>query len=198
MRLEIGFMLLAGVLVYLFFYRTHAKNLLNGLFQYKKYAQFAGVLFALLCLYLTMKHKPHNAQELFHYANNIIQGLPLNRQTTAMFPALFDLTLPGVLNQTNQQGHTLPGWNPQSPSPSPSPPYPHSGGKATKRSVSETRKKYVASGQGWKCGKCRQALTHLFEVDHIVRLQHGGTNDVDNLVALCPNCHREKTAMENM
>jgi len=29
-------------------------------------------------------------------------------------------------------------------------------------------------------------------------LQHGGSNHVDNLVALCPNCHREKTALESM
>jgi 5-methylcytosine-specific restriction endonuclease McrA len=73
-----------------------------------------------------------------------------------------------------------------------------SGGKSTKRSVSETKKKYVASNQGWKCGDCNQQLNAWFEVDHIKRLEYGGTNEVSNLVALCRDCHGKKTAMENM
>ena len=70
--------------------------------------------------------------------------------------------------------------------------------KGTKRSVGETKKKYVASKQSWKCGDCQEELTAWFEVDHTVRLEDGGGNDVDNLVALCRNCHGKKTAFENM
>jgi 5-methylcytosine-specific restriction protein A len=73
-----------------------------------------------------------------------------------------------------------------------------SGKNSTSRSVSETKKKYVASQQGWKCKKCQQSLTAWFEVDHEIRLEHGGSNEVDNLAALCRNCHGEKTAMENI
>ena len=73
-----------------------------------------------------------------------------------------------------------------------------SGPKATKRSVSETKKKYVASMQDWKCGQCNNKLSHTFEIDHKIRLEHGGGNDATNLVALCRECHGEKTAMENM
>jgi hypothetical protein len=73
-----------------------------------------------------------------------------------------------------------------------------SGKKATKRSVSETKKKFVASQQNWKCGDCQNQLTAWFEVDHIERLEYGGGNDVGNLVALCRECHGKKTAMENM
>ena len=73
-----------------------------------------------------------------------------------------------------------------------------SGKTSTKRSVSETKKKYVASQQGWKCGKCHQQLPAWFEVDHTIRLEYGGTNEVNNLVALCRECHGQKTAMENM
>jgi hypothetical protein len=72
------------------------------------------------------------------------------------------------------------------------------GGGGVKRSVSETKKKYVASMQDWKCGHCKQRLNHTFEVDHKLRLEHGGSNDVENLIALCRNCHGEKTAAENM
>lgn len=70
--------------------------------------------------------------------------------------------------------------------------------KATKRSVSETKKKYVAAQQGWKCGHCHKQLPAWFEVDHKIRLEHGGSNHIDNLVALCRDCHGEKTAIENL
>lgn len=73
-----------------------------------------------------------------------------------------------------------------------------SGKKATKRSVSETKKKYVASQQSWRCGNCQKQLTAWFEVDHKVRLEYGGSNHIDNLVALCRECHGEKTTMENL
>lgn len=67
-----------------------------------------------------------------------------------------------------------------------------------KRSVSETKKKFVASQQNWKCGHCRKQLDHTFEVDHIRDLQHGGDNSVQNLVALCRNCHGRKTSMSKL
>jgi 5-methylcytosine-specific restriction endonuclease McrA len=74
----------------------------------------------------------------------------------------------------------------------------NSGKGGTKRSVSETKKKYVASQQDWKCGNCKSQLDHTFEIDHRLRLEYGGGNDVQNLVALCRNCHGKKTASENM
>jgi 5-methylcytosine-specific restriction endonuclease McrA len=70
--------------------------------------------------------------------------------------------------------------------------------RRVKRSVSETKKKFVASRQGWKCGDCQQQLNAWFEVDHKVRLEYGGSNHIDNLVALCRDCHGEKTSMENL
>ena len=73
-----------------------------------------------------------------------------------------------------------------------------SGKNGTKRSVSETKKKYVAAQQEWKCGHCESQLDHTFEIDHKVRLEYGGGNDVQNLIALCRNCHGKKTASENM
>ena len=74
----------------------------------------------------------------------------------------------------------------------------NSGKKTTKRSVSETKKKFVASNQNWKCGKCGTQLPAWFEVDHKIRLDQGGDNHVDNLVALCRSCHGQKTTMENL
>jgi len=68
----------------------------------------------------------------------------------------------------------------------------------SKRCVSESKKKYIAAQQGWKCKECGLVLPATYEVDHIVRLQHGGSNEIENLQALCPSCHRNKTMMETM
>lgn len=74
-----------------------------------------------------------------------------------------------------------------------------SGKEATgKRSVSETKKKYVAASQKWKCASCGNMLSAWFEVDHIQRVEHGGTNNHNNLVALCRECHGRKTSFENL
>ena len=73
-----------------------------------------------------------------------------------------------------------------------------SGKTGTKRCVSETKKKFVASQQSWNCGHCQRQLPAWFEVDHKIRLDNGGSNHVDNLVALCRDCHGKKTAMENL
>jgi hypothetical protein len=74
----------------------------------------------------------------------------------------------------------------------------NNGTKNVKRSVSETKKKYVAAQQGWNCGGCKKQLPAWFEVDHKIRLDNGGSNNVDNLVALCRDCHGKKTAFENL
>jgi hypothetical protein len=73
-----------------------------------------------------------------------------------------------------------------------------SGRGTTKRSVSETKKKFVAASQNWLCGDCRVQLPAWFEVDHVIALHNGGTNEVNNLVALCRDCHGKKTAMDRL
>lgn len=36
-----------------------------------------------------------------------------------------------------------------------------------------------------------------YDIDHVLALADGGSNDISNLQALCPSCHRVKTAREN-
>jgi hypothetical protein len=67
-----------------------------------------------------------------------------------------------------------------------------------KRNVTGLMKKKVAAGQAWKCGKCAAMLDETYEVDHKVALFQGGSNDMSNLVALCPHCHRSKTVDERI
>lgn len=49
------------------------------------------------------------------------------------------------------------------------------------------------------CEHClkENRITSATEVDHIIPLRHGGTNDISNLQALCKPCHSRKTAREN-
>lgn len=74
----------------------------------------------------------------------------------------------------------------------------YSGTTKEKRNVTNLMKKKVAADQKWICGNCQTTLDETFEVDHRVALFQGGTNDMSNLVALCPNCHRKKTMAERL
>ena len=66
------------------------------------------------------------------------------------------------------------------------------------RNVPESVKKYVASNQYWKCKGCKNLLDETYEIDHILALEDNGTNDLENLQALCRNCHGKKTARNNI
>tara|TARA_Y200000002_G_scaffold370292_1_gene365589 strand:- start:463 stop:1068 length:606 start_codon:yes stop_codon:yes gene_type:complete len=70
--------------------------------------------------------------------------------------------------------------------------------KKVKRNVSESKKKYIASNQKWRCAHCNNLLDNTYEVDHIIALYKGGNNDLSNLEALCRNCHGVKTFKEKM
>jgi hypothetical protein len=121
--------------------------------------------------------------------------MPLDKSSMSIISPIFDFTgtKTGFMEEINSNINS--GYNPIIP---PNPNGINSSRKATKRSVSETKKKYVAYMQDWKCSGCGCKLTHTFEIDHKIRLEHGGGNDVSNLVALCRECHGQKTAMENM
>jgi 5-methylcytosine-specific restriction endonuclease McrA len=66
------------------------------------------------------------------------------------------------------------------------------------RKVSDQLKKIVASQQRWNCRKCKNILDATYEVDHIIALEDGGNNDIQNLQALCRNCHGKKTMEDNI
>jgi hypothetical protein len=145
-------------------------------------------------LYLLLKRNPGQSKKMLLYTNNLIKYMPIDKSTVDMISPIFDFTSKTDNNfMSEMNGIQNPGTNPSIKQR-----LQLSGQKATKRSVSETKKKYVASIQDWKCGHCNNKLTHTFEIDHKVRLEHGGGNEPDNLVALCRECHGQKTASENM
>ena len=65
-----------------------------------------------------------------------------------------------------------------------------------KRNVSELSKKIVASRQKWRCKKCKELLDFTYEIDHVVPLYKGGSNELNNLRALCRNCHGRITLLD--
>jgi len=161
--------------------------------SWKKYYQMAFVGFLGLSVYFLLKHNPAKGKNMLLYANNMVKYMPISKSSVDMFSPIADLTSSyfddsGVVKDlTSQLGGNLSERR-----------ILDSGKNTNKRSVSETKKKYVASQQQWKCGNCNNQLNAWFEVDHKIRLEHGGSNEVTNLVALCRECHGRKTSMENM
>jgi hypothetical protein len=66
------------------------------------------------------------------------------------------------------------------------------------RHVTPLSKKIVASNQKWLCGNCKRTLDFTYEIDHIVPLFKGGSNEYNNLIALCRECHGRKTILERV
>jgi 5-methylcytosine-specific restriction endonuclease McrA len=56
----------------------------------------------------------------------------------------------------------------------------------------------ICTKQNGHCKGCDQVLGDFFQLDHIVALRFGGTNDESNLQALCGQCHNEKSALESI
>lgn len=188
----------------LFIYNTFYDNKLGKWFRnYKKYIQIAGILFTAYSLYIMIRFKPKDTRNMVLYANQALKQFPIDKSAMHMLSPVFDFTTSDFMNGLNQNMYG-DAYKPNIyPSPVTPPyhsqqPHPAKKVKTTKRSVSETKKKYVAYMQDWKCAACASKLTHTFEVDHRLRLDNGGSNDVSNLMALCRECHGQKTASENM
>ena len=201
MRLELYIILIAGfVIANIYTDGKYTKMLMAG----KKYYQMAGVAFGALMIYILFKRNPLRAQQIVSTSNDYLKYLPIDRNTSNMISPILDFTSKQTF--ANNQMNSLDGGNYNNPiiaMPNPTQQNAEnrimqSGKKSTKRSVSETKKKFVASRQDWNCGDCKSRLNAWFEVDHKIALEHGGSNHVDNLLALCRECHGKKTAMENL
>jgi hypothetical protein len=175
---------------------------------YKKYYQMGGVVLGALVLYWMVKKNPASTKELILSSNEYIKYLPVDKNLTSFVEPLLDFTAkqsfanddyPNVISLDKSNDYKGSGKSSERSNTSATPMM--GGQQATiksKRCVSESKKKYIAAQQGWKCKECGLVLPATYEVDHIVRLQHGGSNEIENLQALCPSCHRNKTMMETM
>ena len=175
----------------------------------QKYIKMATFAFVGLSIYLFAKKNPDQSRSMFMHANDIIKYMPVSKDTADVLSPFLDFTnktslfRESGLGGSGLGGSGLGGGGSASVGPGKGLNQKQnkvltSGKTSTKRCVSETKKKFVAAQQGWKCGHCSRQLPAWYEVDHITRLEHGGTNHIDNLVALCRDCHGKKTAIENL
>ena len=202
MRFEILLLLIvAGLCFHIYSDGKYWKQLVI----YKKYAQMAGILVGACIFYVLVKKNPKNAQNIIMGSNEYLKYLPVDKNATSLISPILDFTNKRTFSQgggspqdiAQENGYSRPILQVPSQNRGEATLL-QSGKKVTKRSVSETKKKFVASRQNWHCPGCKKQLNAWFEVDHKVRLEYGGSNHVDNLVALCRECHGEKTAMENL
>ena len=195
MRLEIFVLGLTAFFVYNAY--TDGKYT-KMLLSFKKYYKMIFYVCLGIGIYLLLKRNPNQGRNMLLYANNIVKFMPIDKTSMDMLSPIIDFTsydnnssfmetFNGIGSSNSSAGFCNNDIRITS-----------SGQNGTKRSVSETKKKYVAAQQDWKCGHCDSQLDHTFEIDHKIRLEYGGGNDVQNLVALCRNCHGKKTASENM
>lgn len=213
MKIELLIFAITGFFIANTYYDGKFIQIMKG---WKKYYQMAFVAFAGLSLCVLIRKNPANTKDLFSHANNFVKYMPVDKNTSDMITPILDFTSKsfysdggngagsysgsgmaptGRGDSVNMMGGATNsgyGYTPQQKR------MLNSGTKATKRSVSETKKKFVAANQGWTCDHCKCQLPAWYEIDHKVRLEYGGSNHVDNLVALCRNCHGKKTALENL
>ena len=195
MRLEIFILGLTAFFVYNAY--TDGKYT-KMLMSFKKYYKMIFYVILGVGIYILLKRNPDQGRNLLLCANNFVKFMPIDKNSMDMLSPIVDFTSKNedngnecsfmeTFNGINLSSGFCGDKRIQS-----------SGKGSTKRSVSETKKKYVAASQDWTCGHCQAQLDHTFEIDHKVRLEYGGGNDVQNLIALCRNCHGKKTASENM
>ena len=209
--------IVAAFLIVNTYYDGHLTKMFQSNQKWIKMATFG---FIGLSLFLFLRRNPENSRQLMYHANDIIKYMPISKGTADMITPFFDMTGVSPPNNDGAIGRAMssamgvrtaqpmaqPSFGGGTPGVRTAQPMAQGGGAgerrllnsgkgSSKRSVSETKKKYVAAQQGWKCGDCQRQLPAWFEVDHVIALEHGGSNHVDNLVALCRDCHGKKTAM---
>lgn len=184
MRLEI---FILGLTAFFVYNTYNDGKYTKMLFSFKKYYKM--IFYALfgIGIYYILKKNPNKGKEMLYYANNYIKYLPIDKNSMDMLSPIIDFT--DSKTSFMESFNNIDSYYPQTQTQQP---------RNHKRSVSETKKKYVAANQDWKCAQCQNQLNHTFEIDHKLRLDNGGDNDISNLVALCRNCHGLKTASENM
>ena len=156
----------------------------------------AGIALGGLMVYVLFRKFPSKAVDIIRGSDEYLKYLPVDKETMSVLNPILDFTKKQNMYNDNAGGlmPILPmGQETRILNSGRT-----DGVTKTKRSVSETKKKFVASRQNWKCEDCGEQLSAWFEVDHKVRLEYGGSNHVDNLVALCRECHGRKTTMENL
>ena len=210
MKIEFIIFIITALLIANTYYDGKLVKLFNTI-KHSKYLKMITFGFAGLSIYLFLKKNPKNSREFLGQANEMIKTLPMTRDSASLIAPFLNLTNSKSFNDTNTSvwGGGGGGGGGSSNSSSTGADggntfqsqinrMMQSGKGSTKRSVSETKKKFIAANQNWICKDCNKQLPAWFEVDHVIALHNGGTNELDNLVALCRDCHGKITAMDRL
>ena len=73
----------------------------------------------------------------------------------------------------------------------------HQKSRDKRKKISKVVRQQIAEKQQNTCGECKQLLSIHFQLDHVIALQFGGTDEESNLMALCCECHNIKSISEN-
>ena len=195
MRLEIFVLGLTAFFVYNAYHDGKYTKMLSS---FRKYYKMIFYVLLGVGIYVLLKRNPSQGRNMLLYANNVVKFMPIDKTAMDVLSPIIDFTQASERSFMESFNEMDPQESLQNTFPQKEPRMLQSGKGATRRSVSETKKKYVAANQDWKCGHCQSQLDHTFEIDHRIRLEYGGGNEVTNLIALCRNCHGKKTASENM
>lgn len=204
MRIEIPLVVLTAAVISNIYTEGYVYR---KLLSYKKYYQMFGVFCLSLFFYYVFKKNPQNSHKVLLSTNEYLKYLPIDKNAS-------DILTP-ILNFTSSSSSSAPAFAPSylgggggrdddNDYEFPQAAVSHASNSISssttkiKRVVSETKKKFVAARQNWRCNLCQRQLNAWFEIDHINRLEYGGTNHVDNLSALCRECHGQKTTIENL
>jgi hypothetical protein len=206
MKIEFIIFIITALLIANTYYDGKLVKLFNTI-KHSKYLKMITFGFAGLSIYLFLKKNPKNSREFLGQANEMIKTLPMTRDSASLIAPFLNLTNSKSFNDTNTSvwGGGDGGGNSSTGADGGGNTFQsqinrmmQSGKGSTKRSVSETKKKFIAANQNWICKDCNKQLPAWFEVDHVIALHNGGTNELDNLVALCRDCHGKKTAMDRL
>jgi len=198
MRIELIIILIAGLVAFNIY--TEGKYV-KVIMQYKKYWQIGAIALGALVMCWLLRRDPSRAKDMLESTQSYLKYMPLDGRTTSMITPLLDFTGKSAFGSSADIGNRpVIALDSMGQAGSEASVVSSSGGNMQryKRSVSETKKKFVAARQKWLCKECGTMLTATYEIDHVTRLDRGGSNHVDNLAALCPNCHRQKTMIENL
>ena len=182
-------LILFSVITFLIYDVYHDGKYSKKLKKYKKHVKILTLLFFALSLKLFTKKHPEHTYSTVSHMNGMIRHLPINKESADLITPILTMADGGWKNKDK----TMPTMMMK-----PQEKRMLNSGQTTNRSVSGTKKKYIAAQQNWKCGHCNKQLDAWFEVDHKIRLDQGGSNHVTNLIALCRDCHGKKTTLESL
>lgn len=176
MRLELW---IIGIVLFLSYNIYDDFKLYNSIFQYKKYFQMGLIVIGGIMFYTLIKNSSTDSESfknVIDTTSKFIQYAPIDKNSK-------DILTPFLQNINKVTPTRMLSSG---------------GSNKNKRSVSDSKKKYIASNQEWNCGNCGNKLTYTFEIDHKIPLYSGGDNSVSNLIALCRECHGQKTIKDKI